>query len=131
MISVDVFSGDVIPLHLLTVEAVRLYQRHLRSGGILAFHVSNSYLDLAPVVREEAEHAGLAAVMISSSDDSDTGGYAADWVLVTDNTKFLALPAITQASGQIEAKPGRRLWTDDYSGLLPILRLRPEKEEAD
>lgn len=131
VIAVDAFSGDAIPVHLLTVEAVRLYQRHLRAGGILAFHVSNSYLDLAPVVREEAEHAGLAAVMISSSDDSDTGGYAADWVLVTDNKKFLALPEITQAAGQIEAKPGLRLWTDDYSSLLPILRLRPEKEEEE
>jgi spermidine synthase len=39
---VDAFSGDAIPLHLLTTQAVELYKRHLAPGGILAFHISNS-----------------------------------------------------------------------------------------
>ena len=132
VIAVDAFSGDAIPVHLLTAEALKLYQRHLAPGGIIAFHISNSYLKLAPVVQEQADHAGLHAVMVSTEDDEDTGAYSSDWVLVTANQKFLELPEIANASEKIESKPGLRLWTDDYSSLLPVLNLRPpKKDEAD
>ncbi|HEY5027891.1 MAG TPA: fused MFS/spermidine synthase, partial [Candidatus Angelobacter sp.] len=125
VIAVDAFSGDAIPVHLITAEAIKLYQRHLAPGGIIAFHISNNYLSLAPVVQEQADHAGLHAVMVSTADDDDTGAFSSDWVLVTANEKFLALPEIADASSRIEPKPGLRLWTDDYSSLLPILNLRP------
>jgi len=131
VIAVDAFSGDAIPVHLLTAEALKLYQRHLAPGGIIAFHVSNTYLKLGPVVQEQADHAGLHAVMVSTEDDDDTGAYSSDWVLVTANEKFLELPEIANASEKIEPKPGLRLWTDDYSSLLPILNLRRPKKDAD
>jgi spermidine synthase len=130
VIAVDAFSGDAIPVHLLTAEAIKLYQRHLAPGGIIAFHISNNYLSLAPVVQEEADHAGLQAVMVSTEDDDDTGAFSSDWVLVTANEKFLELPEIANASEKIEPKPGLRLWTDDYSSLLAILNLRlPAKKD--
>ena len=130
VIAVDAFSGDAIPVHLLTAEAIKLYQRHLAPGGIIAFHISNTYLKLGPVVQEQADHAGLHAVLVSTEDDDDTGAFSSDWVLVTANEKFLALPEIANASAKIEPKPGLRLWTDDYSSLLPILNLRaaPKKD---
>jgi spermidine synthase len=130
VIAVDAFSGDAIPVHLLTAEAIKLYQRHLAPGGIIAFHISNTYLKLGPVVQQQAEHAGLHAVLVSTEDDDDTGAFSSDWVLVTANEKFLALPEIANASAKIEPKPGLRLWTDDYSSLLPILNLRaaPKKD---
>jgi spermidine synthase len=130
VIAVDAFSGDAIPVHLLTAEALKLYQRHLAPGGIIAFHISNTYLKLGPVVQEQADHAGLHAVLVSTEDDDDTGAFSSDWVLVTANEKFLALPEIANASAKIEPKPGLRLWTDDYSSLLPILNLRaaPKKD---
>ncbi|HET9837722.1 MAG TPA: fused MFS/spermidine synthase, partial [Candidatus Angelobacter sp.] len=131
VIAVDAFSGDAIPVHLLTAEALQLYQRHLRQGGILAFHVSNSYVELGPVVAQQAEHAGLSAVMVSSAEDEYTGGYAADWVLVTSNREFLELPKISQAAEKISPKPGLRLWTDDYSSLWPIMKWTRKKEEED
>jgi SAM-dependent methyltransferase len=130
VIAVDAFSGDAIPVHLLTAEALRLYRRHMRPGGILAFHISNNYLNLAPVVEAEAEHAGLPAVLIASPDDEYTGGYAADWVLLTDNQEFLDLPPVTGVAEKIEPKPGLRLWTDDYSSLLPLIKWRsPRKKD--
>jgi len=124
VIAVDAFSGDAIPVHLLTAEAIQLYKREMQPNGILAFHISNLYLDLAPVVLNQAKSAGLEAVNISSPDDDYTGAYAADWVLVTANKGFLALPQIQGAGNEIQPKPGLRLWTDDYSSLLPILRIR-------
>ena len=134
VIAVDAFSGDAIPVHLLTAEALKLYQRHLAPGGIIAIHISNHYLKLAPVVQEQADHAGLHSVLVSTADDDDTGAYSSDWVLVTANEKFLELPEIAKASEKIEPQPGLRLWTDDYSSLLPVLNLRPapkDKDESD
>lgn len=125
VIAVDAFSGDAIPVHLLTAEAIKLYERHLAPGGIIAFHISNTYLSLAPVVQAQADHAGLHAVLVITEDNDDTGAFSSDWVLVTANEKFLALPEIADASAKIEPKSGLRLWTDDYSSLLPILNLRP------
>ncbi|HEY2394053.1 MAG TPA: fused MFS/spermidine synthase [Candidatus Angelobacter sp.] len=129
VIAVDAFSGDAIPVHLLTAEAIQLYKRHLAPGGIVAFHISNQYLDLAPVVKEQADHAGLKAVLISTSDIPDEGAFAADWVLVTANDKFLALPEVSAASAEIAPRPGLRLWTDDYSSLLPIFNLGSKHEQ--
>jgi len=130
VIAVDAFSGDAIPVHLLTAEAIQLYLRHLRPGGIIAFHISNLYLDLAPVVKQEADHAGLKAVIVSTSDDADEGAFASDWVLVTANEQFLALPEIDSASAYITPRPDLRLWTDDYSSLLPIFNFREPKHTA-
>jgi spermidine synthase len=130
VIAVDAFSGDAIPVHLLTAEAIKLYERHLAPGGIIAFHISNTYLNLAPVVQAQADHAGLHAVLVTTEDNDDTGAFSSDWVLVTANEKFLALPEIADSSAKIDLKPGLGLWTDDYSSLLPILNLHaaPKKD---
>jgi protein-L-isoaspartate O-methyltransferase len=125
VIVVDAFSGDAIPVHLLTSQAVKLYQSHLRPGGILAIHISNRYLDLAPVVRQQADHAGLQSVLISSGDNADRGELTANWVLVTANKEFLARKEVAEAGRQIQDKPGLGLWTDDYNSLLPLLK--PQK----
>ena len=79
-------------------------------------------------MQAQAHHAGLHAVLVSTEDDDDTGAYSSDWVLVTANQKFLELPEIANASAKIDPKPGLRLWTDDYSSLLPILNLRSKKD---
>ncbi len=112
VIAVDAFSGDAVPVHLLTAEAIALYRRHLRPGGIMAFHV----------ILEEARHAGLEAQMVTSEEDEAHDIYEADWVLVTDNKNFLALPQVDEATEEIKPKPRLRLWTDDYNSLLPLLK---------
>ena len=121
---VDAFSGDAIPVHLLTAEAVRLYLRHLRPGGIIAFHVSNRYLALETVVQQEADHAGLHAALIESEDDDSRDEYGASWVLVTHDQSFLAQPAVRMRTSPIDTIKGLRLWRDDYNSLLPLLRWR-------
>jgi len=126
---VDAFSGDAIPLHLLTREAIALYRRHLAPGGVLAFHVSNQYLDLAPEVALLAESQGMQAVLIQSLPNEKKGAYSSSWVLVTDNLAFLKQPEIANAARPIARRSNTmegnlRLWTDDYSSLLPILQWR-------
>ena len=126
---VDAFSGDAIPVHLLTAEAVKLYLRHLRPGGIIAFHVSNRYLALETVVQQEADHAGLHAALIESDDDDSRDEYGASWVLVTGDQSFLAQPTLRANTSRIDTIKGVRLWTDDYNSLLPLLRWRGRGDE--
>ncbi|MBV8865546.1 MAG: fused MFS/spermidine synthase, partial [Acidobacteriaceae bacterium] len=118
----DAFSGDAIPIHLLTREALSLYLRHLVEGGVIAFHVSNDFLDLAPVVGQLAADAGYRAVLVHNHEESDEAILAADWVLVTNNQAVLQNPAITIHARAIINRPGLRLWTDDYNDLLSILK---------
>ena len=62
--SLDAFSSDAIPVHLLTKEAFELYERHLNTNAIIAVHVSNHYLDLEPVVVNLARHFGYKLASI-------------------------------------------------------------------
>ena len=89
VLAVDAFSGDAIPVHLLTKEAFALYLRHLKPGGILAIHTSNTYLDLNPVVQLLADDAHYPARLITNDDDLRKLIDASDWVLVTRNEQFL------------------------------------------
>jgi hypothetical protein len=122
---VDAFSGDAIPVHLLTREAFALYFRHLKPRGILAVHVSNQYLDLAPVVRQIGLFYGYPAVQIHSKRDPEQLLLPATWVLMTRNLAFLTKPEIANAAEPIPPRPGLRVWTDDYSSLLPVIRWLP------
>ena len=120
---VDAFSGDAVPAHLLTAQAMDIYRRHLASGGIVAFHVSNHFLALAPVVQQLAVNAGMQAVRVTNAADDTRQVFEADWVLVTANAGFLANPKVVRAREPIVVPPGLRLWTDDYSSLFPIIQL--------
>lgn len=124
VIAIDAFSGDAIPVHLITSEALELYRRHLAPGGVVAFHVSNRYLRLAAVVRQLADHAGMTAVDIHSADDDEHAVYSAEWVLVTDDPTLAATFKISADTEDIAVPRGLRRWTDDYNSLLPILRVR-------
>jgi hypothetical protein len=117
VIVLDAFSGDAVPVHLLTREAVALYLHHLLSGGVLAFHVSSDFLDLAPVVQKLARDARFSAVLVHNDGDSDSAILPADWVLVTNNQAVLNNASIKVHGKPIEERPGWRLWTDDYNNV--------------
>ncbi len=122
MLVIDAFSGDAIPVHLLTREAVALYLQRLKPNGILAIHTSNTYLDLNPVVKLLADDAGVESRLISNSDDERKLIDAADWMLLTRNQDFLLKLDETELQDSIEMPPKLRVWTDDYNNLFQILR---------
>jgi len=120
---VDAFSGDAIPAHLLTAQAIGVYRRHLAPGGIIAFNVSNDFLALAPVLEQLARNAGMQAVRVIDREDPQRGVFDSEWVLVTANAGFLANPAVVRVRQPIDVPAGLRLWTDDYSSLFPIIKI--------
>lgn len=123
-LALDAFSGDAIPVHLLTKQALDLYLKHLKPDGILAFHVSNQYLDLAPVIRQLAEGAGYQAVRVKGQGNDDELVLPTDWVLVTKNGAVLKNADVTLHSGPIASRAGLRPWTDGYNNLFQALRPR-------
>ena len=121
VLAVDAFSGDSIPVHLLTRESFDIYFRHLRPGGVLAVHVSNRYLSLEPVVQMLADATHHQAALFDT-DDGDYEVFEATWVLVTDNQEFLNNADVKAGRTEITRRPDLRQWTDDYSNLFQIVK---------
>ena len=119
---VDAFSGDSIPVHLLTREAFALYLRHMRPGGILAVHISNRNLDLAPVVKHASDYYRKEARIVESEDDDDRGLTSSSWVLISDRADVFASKPLRESAGRIELVPMVRPWTDDYSSIYAVLK---------
>jgi len=112
---VDAFRGDAIPLHLLTREAMEIYTQELRGpDSVVAFHISNWYLDLAPVVVGLGDSQQMSSVAVSS------GG--ARWIFLSRNPASLALPKMKEFATPVPLSRAPLLWTDDYSNLLQVLR---------
>src|SRR5205823_5347332 len=125
VLAVDAFSSDAIPVHLITREALGVYLRHVTPHGIVAFHVSNRFLDLVPVVARIAREHAVHAVVVRDEpdDDDDSLRSKSDWVLVSRDVAALQAPAIVDAGAvPAEDRPDWRTWTDDYSNLIQILK---------
>ena len=118
---VDAFSSDSIPVHLLTLQAMLLYFRHLRPDGVLAVHISNRYLDLEPVLAGETRATGKLARVVDTEDDDTQDVFGATWVLITSPASGFHGEELTNSTA-IESKKTVRLWTDDYSNLFRILK---------
>jgi spermidine synthase len=121
VLAVDAFSSDSIPVHLLTKEAFQLYFRHLKPGGVLAVHTSNSYLNLGVVVERQARELGKQCRIVSSMERPEVAVQEADWVLVTENPGYFNIYPLNKAGRVIPPRNDLRAWTDDYSNLVQII----------
>jgi hypothetical protein len=120
VLAIDAFSSDSIPVHLITLEAVAIYEKHMKPNGVIAFHVSNRFLDLTPVVEMIAKKRGLNVAWVR--DSYEDGSTSSDWVLLTKDRTFILKPEIVEATQPIDPRPDWRLWTDDFNNLLQVLR---------
>jgi hypothetical protein len=121
VLAVDAFSGDSVPAHLLTTQAMDLYMRHVRDGGIVAFHVTNRFLALPAVVERIATARGLSSMLVhDKAEDSDLR--ATDWVLVAREPATLQRQGLAGAATPFTTVPGLRAWTDDFNNLLSVLK---------
>jgi hypothetical protein len=125
LLLLDAFSSDAIPVHLLTREAVSLYLSRLAPGGVLAFHLSNRHLALAPVVGRIAQEldATVLRQVMDTPDAASTFGQAGyEWLVLTRDSADLAPVASTGRWHAPPVRPGTPLWTDDYSNIISVLR---------
>ena len=122
LLAVDAFSGDAIPVHLLTREAFKLYRRHLKPDGVLALHITNRYLALAPVVASAAIENHKQARIVEYRGNPEQSESASDWVLVTSRPNFFDSEAMRATALPIRIAAGFRPWTDDFSNLYEVLR---------
>lgn len=121
VLAVDAFSSDAIPVHLLTREAVELFFKHIRPGGILALHVSNKFLALQPVVRRIASDLKIDCIQVEGRENGALEQYSSDWMLLSKDTTLFDRPVFKAATAAETPVPAP-LWTDNYSNLYQILR---------
>ncbi|MCK8498723.1 fused MFS/spermidine synthase [Myxococcus fulvus] len=124
VLSLDVFSSDAVPVHLLTEEAVALYKQHLAPHGVLAMHISNVHLDLVPVALAHARKLGMHATFVFHETKDDA--LRSNWMLLSPDREFSWGPTFTRATARVR-RLGLRgepdfTWTDDRSSVLRVLR---------
>ena len=121
VLAIDAFSSDAIPVHLLTKEAVQIYLKHMKSDGVIAFHVSNRFLELVPVVEGIAHELGLHALWIHD-EGSEPLANLSNWVLLSAKPDRLNDPRLVDAATPIVPRRDWRVWTDDFNNLVQMLR---------
>ena len=124
VLAVDAFSSDAIPIHLLTREALALYFKHLKPNGFLALHISNRYLDLAPVCAAGAKYFNKTARTVK--DEGVEANYlsSSTWVLLNGDAKeFNASQFVNADITETKSNATFRPWTDDYSNIWQIIQL--------
>ena len=118
----DAFAGDAIPVHLLTTEAFETYLRHLKPDGVIALLIDTWNLNFEPVIRRLAAHLDLESIRIDSSPGPNQD-WGAAWMLLARDGEFLTSPPLAAAATEYRASYDHvRLWTDDYTSLLSLLK---------
>jgi hypothetical protein len=123
LIVLDAFSSDAVPIHLLTVEAIRLYLDKLQPDGLLAFHISNRHLSLSPVVAAAAQALGVPGLRQEDLvlDEEDSGGrVSSTWIILAKDAAALGPISRDGRWSPLRARDGFRPWTDDYSNVWAI-----------
>ena len=125
-LALDAFASDAIPVHLLTLEAFRIYLRVLAPDGVLAFHISNRYLDLEPVLAALAEHVGLVARIKRYYAPEDLPppqpSTSSHVVVITRDEDTLRALDLDERWVALEPSGRVQAWTDDYTSIVPLLR---------
>ena len=117
---VDAFSGDSVPVHLLTREAFAQYFRHLKPNGILALHITNRFLDLRPVVKTAADAYGADIRLVKYAETEGKVGFRSHWALLNRDQRYFEQAHLMNAE-TLNTPQHFRPWTDDYSSLISIL----------
>jgi len=126
LLAIDAFSGDSIPMHLVTREAMATYVRHLKPDGVIVFQATNRFVNIAPVVARLAAEFGMIAVLVSDAPESTEGAdywiSGTDQIIVTRNQRILNAEPIRSVADRLPPDPNFRVWTDDFYNLLHILK---------
>jgi hypothetical protein len=133
---IDAFSGDAIPIHLLTREAVQVYRKHLSPSGVLLFHISNRFVDLQPALARLAVEEGLDARLVYDDPDGDSGDDSENeeeeeetplsvstWVLMAADKSWMTAPGVLDRAEALDPPQPGPAWTDDFNNILSAIRV--------
>ena len=120
IVVIDAFSGDSIPIHLLTLEAFETYRRHLKENGVIAAHITNRHLDLRPVIQDIADEFNMTTLTIVREDSGKLTEEYSEWMLLSDDNEFLMHKKLQERAYDEEIKENKRVWTDNYNNLFEI-----------
>ncbi len=123
LLVVDAFGSDSIPVHLLTLEAIREYRQKLKENGAMAFHISNRFLNLEPLLVQLAKRLGWDIVSksdLASEEEIEEGRFASHWVLLAPKDSAM-LSDLVNAGWEVPNTKPVQLWTDDYSSIIYLL----------
>jgi hypothetical protein len=134
MIVLDAFSSDVVPVHLLTREAMALYLSKLSPSGVLCFHCSSRYLDLKPVIANVARDAGLTCLAREdlgiTRQEKEAGKEPSQWMMMARPGSDLDIPSKRGLWEPMRGDRHARVWTDDYSNILEVFKWElPESKD--
>jgi len=127
LLVVDAFSSDAIPAHLLTREAFALYLSKLKQNGLLALHISNRYVALEPVIGRLAKEFNLDARVRKDHVTEPLGKFASTWVILRKKNET---PMHILKDPTWRGLPIGELWTDDYSNIMRLLKLKPDSDSV-
>ncbi|PIR93755.1 hypothetical protein COT97_04975 [Candidatus Falkowbacteria bacterium CG10_big_fil_rev_8_21_14_0_10_39_11] len=123
LLIIDAFSGDSIPVHLLTQEAFDVYRKNLNPDGAILIHISNQYLDLRPVLVKLGAVNDYQVVIINNKKNDAQKIYTSNWILLTKNKTLLSNKNIVSAQSDLPTNSDRfRVWTDQYSNIFKIIK---------
>ncbi|MBK7782656.1 MAG: fused MFS/spermidine synthase [Ardenticatenia bacterium] len=122
LLIIDAFSSDAIPTHLLTSEALATYVGRLAPNGILAFHISNQFFDLEPVIAGSAQALDLHGARVDwDPDKAQKNEGAARLLTVVLSPDPVKAGSWARSEGGRTLTAERLLWTDDHIDLLAAL----------
>ena len=133
LLVLDAFNSDAPPVHLLTKEAFVIFERHLKTNGVIAVNISNRRVNLEPVIANLARHFGYQMTTIENVPPSDKPWLmASSWVLLSHDPAIFDVPAIRLAGRPLLTDPASiPLWTDDFASLFQILHFAPPAQKRD
>ncbi len=126
MLVVDAFSGDSIPVHLLTTDAISEYLKRVSDSGIILLHISNRYIGLEPVLISNARVLDLYGCISSNRASKENDAFPSIWFALTkDKNTFEKLTGQLKWSKQYSGAGGKNIrpWTDEYSNMLGVIKI--------
>ena len=122
LLVMDAFHSDAIPVHLLTLEAFGVYQKKLAPGGVILVNMTNRHIRVLPVLAAAGRELQMIVLHNKQSLNPRLGQLGSEWALLTTNER-LASQLMGRGGWRFVTDSETRLWTNDYSNLIPLLRL--------
>ena len=96
VIVINTYKTPVVEVHneLLTKEAIAMLMSKLTDDGIVCYHTSNRYYQMAPIIASAANELKLACIVGKDpgyyDDPKSDFRFASEWVMVARHEKHLA-----------------------------------------